>query len=191
MVDGSRVSKRFAKKMRKFSVAFRKLFRVISHSYAKINEAKTKWNFVKIFFAKFENLVNFFCAKCENLNNFFSFTLIIFWWREFDFTSYLLKFLSFRSQYYTQPFSAKFRIILALSLSRNFRTIFLRNFQIFWLFAFFGETDWSEIYEKSVNFRVFSDRTTCENKAKWSRKKKISWKVRNFRETIFPFRWKP
>ena len=34
---------------RKFSVAFRKLFREISHFFANINEAKTKRNFAKIF----------------------------------------------------------------------------------------------------------------------------------------------
>ena len=32
----------FREKMRKFSVTFRKLFREISHFFAKINEAKTK-----------------------------------------------------------------------------------------------------------------------------------------------------
>ena len=39
----------FREKMRKFSVAFRKLFREISHFFAKINEAKTKRNFATFF----------------------------------------------------------------------------------------------------------------------------------------------
>ena len=46
----------FREKMRKFSVTFRKLFREISHFFAKINEAKTKRN------AKCGNIF----AKCKN-----------------------------------------------------------------------------------------------------------------------------
>ena len=38
----------FREKMQKFSVAFRKLFREISHFFGKINEAKTKRNFAKM-----------------------------------------------------------------------------------------------------------------------------------------------
>ena len=52
----------FREKMRKFSFAFRKLFREISHFFAKINEAKTKRNFRKN--AKCENLRE--NTKCEN-----------------------------------------------------------------------------------------------------------------------------
>ena len=40
-------------------------------------------------------------------------------------------------------------------------------------------------------FRIFRERTKCKNEAKWSRNKFFLRKMRNFRETIFPFRWKP
>ena len=76
-----------------------------------------------------------------HINNFSSFTLINVWWREFDFSIYLNKFLSVRPQYirsimtmrlciFCQHFCVFFRIIFIFS--RNFRIFyFAKNFALF------------------------------------------------------------
>ena len=77
---------------------------------------------------------------------------------------------------FSRFFSRIFRIIF---FSRNFRIIFFRE-----IFAFFYFAKISHFLFRE-NFRIFRERTKCENEAKFSRK------MRNFCETIFPYRWKP
>ena len=75
-----------------------------------------------------------------HINNFFSFTFRNVWWREFDFSIYLFKFLYVRPQFIRSTmtirlcifrkilcFSISFREIFALFFSRNFRIIFSQN----------------------------------------------------------------
>ena len=69
----------------------------------------------------------------------------------------------------------------SLSFFAKFLHYFFVKFSHFLLsenFAFFRETDWSEISWKSENFRLFCERKKYE-------------KSENFRETIFPIRYKP
>ena len=68
-----------------------------------------------------------------HINNFSSFTLINVWWREFDFSGYLLKFLSVRPQYIGSTMTMRlciFRKIFVFYriISQNFRFLFSRNF---------------------------------------------------------------
>ena len=91
------------------------------------------------------------------------------------------KFLSVHPQYisstiffakFSHNFFAKFFIIFIAKFSPHFfakfREIFA--FSISQKFHIFRETDWSEISPKNEHFRIFLERTKCENKAKWSRK---------------------
>ena len=97
-----------------------------------------------------------------HINNFYSFTFINVCRGKFDFTIYLFKFLSVRPQ------NMRSTVIMSQPITR-------KNFEFFTLFFVnFSHFLW--------NFR---ERTKCENEAKWS------LKMRNFLETIFPFRWKP
>ena len=63
---------------------------------------------------------------------------------------------------------------------------FLHTFNRDYFFAKFSHLFAKQIEAKfrEIFFCIFRERTKCENKAKWSRTKKI-------RETIFSFRWKP
>ena len=86
-------TKRFAK-IRKFTVA-RNFAKIKKQNEAKFREKCKIREFREI--AK-KNLVEFSALISEvslcHINNFSFFTLINVWWREFDFTSYLFKFLS-------------------------------------------------------------------------------------------------
>ena len=77
-----------------------------------------------------------------HINNFSSFTLTNVWWREFDFSSYLFKFLSVRPQYIRSTMNVRlcffrknlvffrkifvlfFREIFASSISQKFRMVY-------------------------------------------------------------------
>ena len=105
------------------------------------------------------------------------------WWREFDFISYLFKFLSVRPQYIRSIFAIFFREIFSLfffDFLRNFRLIFSLTFALVFLrnFRFFCETDWSEILWKNRKFSHFLRANEM--------RKYIFFlgKMRNFRETI-------
>ena len=78
-------------------------------------------------------------------NNFSSITWINVWWREFDSTSYLFKFLSVRTR--------NFREMFALFISRNIQIIFSRKFFIFFakqIKAKFSRADFSFTLETIV-----------------------------------------
>ena len=79
------------------------------------------------------------------------------------------------------------------SFSRNFRMIFIAKFSHYFLTKcshYFTYQIKAKFREKSENFCIFRERTKCENKVKWSRRKKFR-KMRNFRKTIFPFAGNP
>ena len=116
----------FRKKMQKFSFVFRKLFRVISHVFAKMNEAKN---------AKKANFANIFVEYA---------------------TCFLKK--------------------------KNLIPYFLRNFCIF-LEIFDGSISWNGLKRNfAKKSEIFSSQANKCEKCE---------KMRNFRETIFPFCWKP
>ena len=100
-----------------------------------------------------------------HINNFSSFTLINVWWREFDFSSYLLKFLSVRQQYILQPwlwsyvFFANFFAQFPF-FSQNFRFIFLQKFSLYFRIIFFAFV--REIFAFSFS----------RNRLKWNCRKK-------------------
>ena len=78
--------------------------------------------------------------------------------------------------YKNSVFFAKFSLVL-----HNFHFFAKFSHKIFALF-------FRKIFAKQIetNFRIFRERTNeTENEAKWSRT------MQNFRETSFPFRWKP
>ena len=82
---------------------------------------------------------------------------------------------------FREIFALFFREICALFFSRNFRIIFFgifwQNFRIFYFVKishFFAKQIEAKFREKSENFRIFRERTKCENAAKWSQKKQIS-----------------
>ena len=111
-----------------------------------------------------------------HINNFSSVTLINVWWREFDFTSYLLKFLSARALYIcstvimsqpitrknllmdqSQHFTENFHIIF---LGEIFALFFLRNFRIVFfckIFRIFSPFLFRE------NFAFFREQVKCKN----------------------------
>ena len=109
-----------------------------------------------------------------HLNKSSFFTFINVWWREFDFISYLFKFLPVHPQY--------IRSIFAL-FSLNVRIIFSRNFCIFY-FDFFAKQIKVKFCEKSEKFCIFARLQNARMKRNFRE---------NFvlRETIFPYRWKP
>ena len=107
-----------------------------------------------------------------HINNFSYFTLINTWWREFDFSSYLFKFLYVRPQYirstmtmglcfFMQNFCV-FRIISIL-----FREIFVLFFREIFIFIF--SRNFRIIFGKLIKFSHFSRAN----------------EMQNFRETIF------
>jgi len=80
-------------------------------------------------------------------------------------------------------------------LSRNFRTIFFAKFRIIFIakfphflfrenFTLLTKQIEAKFREKHENFRIFLERTKCENEAKWSRKT-------FFAKRIFLFAGKP
>ena len=95
------------------------------------------------------------------------------WWREFDFISYLFKFLPVRPQYIRSIFAIFFREIFSLFFFANFLHYFFAEFShnifanfrisIFAKFSLFCETDWSEILRKNRKFSYFLERMKCEN----------------------------
>ena len=108
-----------------------------------------------------------------HINNFSSFTLINIWWREFDFISYLFKFLFKPSKFciiIREIFALFFREIFAFFAI--FFGFFCENFA-FSSFAkilhFFAKEIDTKFREKSENSHSFHKRTKC--KAKGSRKK--------------------
>ena len=128
-----------------------------------------------------KNLWNSPCILCSifevllcHLNKSSFFTFINVWWREFDFISYLFKFLPVHPQY--------IRSIFAL-FSLNVRIIFSRNFCIFY-FDFFAKQIKVKFCEKSEKFCIFARLQNARMKRNFRE---------NFvlRETIFPYRWKP
>ena len=128
-----------------------------------------------------KNLWNSPCILCSifevllcHLNKSSFFTFINVWWREFDFISYLFKFLPVHPQY--------IRSIFAL-FSLNVRIIFSRNFCIFY-FDFFAKQIEVKFCEKSEKFCIFARLQNARMKRNFRE---------NFvlRETIFPYRWKP
>ena len=128
-----------------------------------------------------KNLWNSPCILCSifevllcHLNKSSFFTFINVWWREFDFISYLFKFLPVHPQY--------IRSIFAL-FSLNVRIIFSRNFCIFY-FEFFAEQIEVKFCEKSEKFCIFA---RLQN----ARMKRNFRETLVLRETIFPYRWKP
>ena len=70
-------------------------------------------------------------------------------------------------------------VILIISLPLFFYTKFshyvFREFFTLFFSNFFAKQIVAKFREKSENFRIFRERTKCENEAKWSRK------MRNFR----------
>ena len=118
-----------------------------------------------------------FREKCENfrahitsifevllchINYFSPFTLKNVWRRDFDFISYLFKFLSVF-------FPRNFCIIYASKFSRHFficlHFLFRENL------AFFCKKGWSEISQKNENFLIFREQMKCE--MKWNGREKI------------------
>ena len=155
--------------MRKFSVAFRKLFREISHFYRE-NKAK----FREDIFAKCEHFVKTmsltaatnncrkelveFCYDISwfevllcHMNNFSSFTLINVWWREFDFNSYRFKF------FYVSHFFQEIFAIFSQYFSREIFALF--SLKIFRIFA-------KQFKAKYSENKYFRERTIWENEAK-------------------------
>ena len=155
--------------MRKFSVAFRKLFREISHFYRE-NKAK----FREDIFAKCEHFVKTmsltaatnncrkelveFCSDSSwfevllcHMNNFSSFTLINVWWREFDFNSYRFKF------FYVSHFFQEIFAIFSQDFSREIFALF--SLKIFRIFA-------KQFKAKYSENKYFRERTIWENEAK-------------------------
>ena len=92
-------------------------------------------------------------TTCHN-NNFSSFTSINVWWREFDFSSYLLKFLSVRPQYIRSTKTIRLCIFCP-----NF-CVFSHNFHFFReIFALF----FSHFFAKQIEAKF---REKCEIFAK-------------------------
>ena len=116
-----------------------------------------------------------------HINNFSSYTLINVWWREFDFSNYLFKFLSVDPQYIRSTMTMRLCIfaktfvffciififfceifVLFFVKFSHFLAKFLHYFRLFFCeiflfyfrenFAFFRETDGSEISRKFSRF---------------------------------------
>ena len=111
------------------------------------------------------------------------------WWREFDFISYLFKFLPVRPQYIRSIFAIFFREIFSLfffDFLRNFRLIFSLTFALVFLrnFRFFAKQIEVKFCEKTESSRIFW--------SEWDAKIYFFLrKMQNFRETIYLFHWKP
>ena len=119
---------------------------------------------------------------CQN-NNLSSFTVINVWWREFDFSSYLFKFLSVRPQYTRSTkimrlcffciilffFREMFVLFFGEIFALFFRIIFFAKFSHYFFSHFFAKQIEAKFCERSENFRIFRERTKCENEAKWTR----------------------
>ena len=129
-------------------------------NFAKIRNAKISW--IKKFpvlyllqlivqkkIVKFSALTAQYLKFIFHIKNFSSFTLINVWWRKFDFSTYIFKFLSVHIRSPTtmsQPITRNFR---------SFRNIFFATF------SHLGEILWKK--QKGEKTRKFYFRERCEN----------------------------
>ena len=129
--------------------------------------------------------------------HFSSFSLINVWWREFDFSSYLFKFLSVRPQYICSTMTM--RLCIFRKICVLFRIVFIFVCGIFVLFfckifAFFAK--FSHYFFRKIFafirkiFCIFREQTKCENEAKRLRKK-ICEKFEIFTKRFFLFAENP
>ena len=146
-----------------------------------------------IFCSDTAQYLKFYC----HINNFSYFTLINVWWREFDFSSYLFKFVS------PQYIRSIMTIRLCVFVFFRIISIFFAKFYIYF-FAKFSHNFFAKFshyfFRISISrkFRIFLRNRSKRNFAKkakifafFTSEQNAKTKPNGCKKKCFPFRWKP